>query len=85
MNIFASPLLPLLAAIMIVVSFASLCFAHEGIRGAGRVVLGVGILVLGNYFLPGMGSTDASYLVAGLFIASGVGTIFMGVRKYLRR
>jgi hypothetical protein len=80
---FLSNSLPLIAALLALVSGASYLFAAEGIRGAGRVVGGFVFIVLGFYF--GLIVTPALYVVAFMFAAAGVVTVVCGVRKFMRR
>ena len=82
MSVLSSSILPI-ATVLAVVASASLVFAAEGIRGAGRVVYGLSFLALAYYF--GFVETPAPYLVAGGFVLSGVVTVGFGVRKYMRR
>jgi hypothetical protein len=75
--------LPLIAALLAVVSGASYLFAAEGIRGAGRVVGGFVFNVLAFYF--GFIVAPALYVVALMFAAAGLVTVVCGVRKFMRR
>lgn len=80
---YLSEHLPLIAALLAVVSGASYLFAAEGIRGAGRVVGGFVFIVLAFYF--GLVVTPSLYVVALMFGAAGVVTVVCGVRKFMRR
>jgi hypothetical protein len=75
--------LPLIAALLAVVSGASYLFAAEGVRGAGRVVGGFVFIVLAFYF--GLVAAPALYVVALMFAAAGIVTVVCGVRKFMRR
>lgn len=76
-------LMPYLAAFLSLVGGASFFFAHEGIRGAGRIVDGLACLLVAFCILIAM--PMPTLIVATCFAVSGLVKIVVGVRKYLRR
>lgn len=71
---------------MLLASAVSLLFKNEGIRGAGRVLGGVGWLLVGFFLLTNTATDGGAYtLLSWGVVASGAVTVGSGLRKYLRR
>ncbi len=71
------------ATLAILLSTASFAWKNEGIRGAGRIVGGAGLAVLGlalTLILPA-----ALFYNAVTIAVCGVATSLFGLRKFLRR
>lgn len=76
------------AVVLAVANAATLFAKNEGIRGAGRVLLGFSWLLFGSFLIVSPGGNESlpfytplSYLV----VLSGIVTLGSGIRKFARR
>lgn len=77
-----------LAVLAAVLNAATLFAKNEGIRGAGRVILGVAWILFGSFLLVSPGGNESLPLytpLSYLVVLSGVVTLGSGVRKFARR
>jgi hypothetical protein len=71
---------------LLLISAASLLFKNEGIRGAGRVLGGVGWLAVGVFLLEDSATRESAYAwLSWGVILSGLATVCSGLRKFIRR
>lgn len=77
-----------LAVLLAVANGATLFAKNEGIRGAGRVLLGLAWLLFGAFLLVSPGGNESLPLytpLSWLVVLTGVVTLGSGVRKFARR
>ncbi|MBX9941740.1 MAG: hypothetical protein K2Y32_20915 [Candidatus Obscuribacterales bacterium] len=78
-----------IGAVLLAVANAATLFAkNEGIRGAGRVLLGFSWLLFGAFLLVSPGGNESLPLytpLSYLVVLSGIVTLGSGVRKFARR
>ncbi len=77
-----------LAVLLAVANALTLFAKNEGIRGAGRVLLGLAWLFFGAFLIVSPGGNESLPLyspLSWLVVISGVVTLGSGVRKFARR
>lgn len=71
--------------LLLLASAVSLLFKNEGVRGAGRILGGIGTLLVGIFLLRDSTHGGIYTVLNWGVVLAAVVTIGSGTRKYLRR